>query len=188
MTADFVRISVFAEGVSHVSVKAVEVWRRVQHGVAGAGQRFCWEQVLSGTSVASCEWISNFRQGVVPRAVLTTQGQRTGRFAAQANVSLAIEQGAANVLRTAVNVETRFQNEQCRQAAAQIFGAFEADTGSRSNAAVQLVNVAVNTAALADETSVNGTVDNNARLSLGYASGCCQNCQGDQSFFHCDFL
>jgi len=86
-------------------------------------------------------------------------------------------------LLTVVNAEARFQNEQSRQAAAQIFGAFEAQTRCRSNAAVQFVDVAVNTAALADETSVNGTVDNNARLSLGYASGCCQDCQGDQSFF-----
>jgi len=96
---------------------------------------------------------------------------------------LTIEDRTSFVLRTVVNAKARFQNEQCRQAAAQIFGAFEADTGSRSNAAVQFVGVAGYAAALADETSVNGTVDNNARLSLGYASGCCQDCQGDQSFF-----
>ena len=180
-------LTVAGGAVSNVSIEAVEVSRRVQHGVAGAG-RVRWEQVLGGTSVASCEWISNFRQGVVPRRVLTTQGQGTGRFAAQANVGLTVEQRAADVLRAGVNAEARLQNEQSRQAAAQIFGAFETDTRSRSNAAVDFVDGTIFAAALADETSVNGTVDYDARLSLGYAGGCCQDCQGDQSLFHCDFL
>jgi hypothetical protein len=83
-----------------------------------------------------------------------------------------------------VDLGAGFQLEDSAQTAAQIFGAFEADTRCRSGAAGHFGGVAVFAAALSHDAGIQDTVDGDVRLSESCGAGSCQHGDSDKGFFH----
>ena len=177
-----------AQRVQHVAAEAFHdrgrVHQRVAHAGVGASR---WEQVFERTSVAGAERVSHLALCQVQRGVLAADGQLAGVFGFQAHKGLTVEDVAAAVQRAVVGLEAGFQLEDRRQAVAQVFHAFEADTRLAADAAGYFGQGAGCTAALADDTHIHQAVDGDVRLSLGLRSEaaddqCCQS-----KFFHLMF-
>jgi hypothetical protein len=115
--------------------------------------------------------------------VLATQRDRAV-LARQADVSLTTEHQAALTELAGVHVETIFEHEDRLQAAAQIFGAAQAEAAALHHAAGQTVQMAALRVVVEDEAFIDDAVKGHAALRMGCASERAQRDEREKRLFH----